>query len=547
VTDKQLSILIVEDSESDADLIIRELRRGGYEPTFERVETRDDMALALDSKTWDIIVSDHKMPCFSSTDALKVFNEKGLHIPFIIVSGAIGEDVAVEAMLAGAHDYVMKQNLVRLTPAVNRALREARIRKERSEIKRSLEESEARFRGIFEHMSSGAAIYDAVGDGSDFILKQINGVAEEMEQVKREDVIGKRVAEAFPHLAESGLIELFQRVWKTGKPEYQENAFRDGRERESWRETRVYKPDSGQIVALYNDITERKLGTVELEKKNEEIRGMSQQLWQAAKLATMGELAASIAHELNNPLATVSLGVESLHSPGIPDDQERTIQVIGQEIDRMGKLVANLLMFSRRSRREISTVDIRKEIESTLELVYYHFRKYQVTVAKEYSEDLPYIQADRQQLRQLFLNLFTNASDAMRHGGTLTIRANRGQAEHRPDRTGSSADQTEGGSPSILIEISDTGAGIPPELISKVTEPFFTTKSEGKGTGLGLAICKRVVQEHGGLLDIASVVGPGGGTMVSVKLPVAHPFGTVSGLDDRQLHAVSSGATDGAR
>jgi signal transduction histidine kinase len=251
---------------------------------------------------------------------------------------------------------------------------------------------------------------------------------------------------------------------------------------------------------------ERKQSEEDIKKKNEEIRNMTQQLWQAAKLATMGELASSIAHELNNPLATVSLRVESLIAQCAGDDpRRRELEIIGQEVERMGNLVTNLLQFSRRSQKQISTVDIGEEIEKTVELIHYHLRKNNIQVIREFAPEVPGILADRQQLRQLFLNLFTNASDAMPKGGKLTIRV---------------AAQTE--EKKIFIELADTGTGIPPEILPKIMEPFYTTKPERKGTGLGLAICRRIAQEHRGTFDITSEGIPGKGTRVCIALPFSN-------------------------
>jgi signal transduction histidine kinase len=244
--------------------------------------------------------------------------------------------------------------------------------------------------------------------------------------------------------------------------------------------------------------------TAELQAKDEEIRAMSQQLWQAAKLATMGELAASIAHEMNNPLATVSLRVEMLLGAMAPDaPQRRALEVIQREVERMGQLVGSLLQFSRRSQQQVSTLDVREEIECTLELIHYHLRNHEIAIMCKFAPDVPMVQADRQQLRQLFLNLFTNASDAMPQGGTLTLQV-------RADPAGQQ----------IEIAISDTGTGIAAEDLPRVMEPFFTTKPEGRGTGLGLPICRRIVQEHQGTLYIASTVHEG--TTVSITLPIQH-------------------------
>jgi diguanylate cyclase (GGDEF)-like protein len=130
---KPLSILLVEDSEDDAALVVMELRRGGYDPTVERVDTYAAMSTALDQQGWDVIISDYSMPHFNGLAALALVQKKGLDLPFIIMSGTIGEEIAVEAMRAGAHDYIMKNNMTRLGPAIERELREAKIRQERKQ------------------------------------------------------------------------------------------------------------------------------------------------------------------------------------------------------------------------------------------------------------------------------------------------------------------------------------------------------------------------------------------------------------------------------
>ena len=261
-----------------------------------------------------------------------------------------------------------------------------------------------------------------------------------------------------------------------------------------------------RTATLRVEVNERRAAEAALQASIDEVKTMSQQLLQAEKLATMGELASSIAHELNNPLATVSLRVESLIAQSTGDDPRlRELEIIGKEIERMSNLVSNLLQFSRRSQPQISTVNVSDEIEKTLELVHYHLRKQNIAVAREFKPEGPLIHADRQQMRQLFLNLFTNAGDAMPEGGTLTIRVT-----NRPEEK------------EICIEIADTGVGIPPEILPKVLEAFYTTKPEGKGTGLGLAICKRIAQAHNGILNITSEGGPGKGTRVCITLPFSN-------------------------
>jgi signal transduction histidine kinase len=257
----------------------------------------------------------------------------------------------------------------------------------------------------------------------------------------------------------------------------------------------------GQALTAAHEQTEA------LRAKSEELSAMTQQFWQTSKLATVGELAASIAHELNNPLATISLRTESLLAQAAKGDpRRRPLEIIDQEAERMGNLVSNLLQFSRRSHQQISTFDVRKEIDNAIEFIHYHLHKNLINVEREFADTIPTVHADRQQLRQLFLNLVMNASDAMPQGGRLTLRVAAG-------RMGS-------GVGAVVIEFTDTGAGIAPDDLAKVWEPFFTTKPEGKGTGLGLAICRRIVEEHRGTIHIESEVGAG--TTVRIMLPEAN-------------------------
>ena len=277
----------------------------------------------------------------------------------------------------------------------------------------------------------------------------------------------------------------------------------------------------------------------ELAEKDDDVRRMSSELWQTAELATVGELAASIAHELNNPLATVILAIGSLFMELPPGDPKRqSLEVIAREIGRMRNLIANLPQFGRSSQSKKSILDVREEIERTIDLIHYDPPKHHIVVVREFASNVPPVRADRQQLQQLFLNLLINAKDAMPQGGRLTVRVGLrcSEAESRRQKAETSRLKTEKMFelpsadrllPSILIEVADTGVGIPPEILPRVLEPFFTTKPEGKGAGLGLAICRRIVQEHHGTLNITSEVGTG--TTVRIMLPAtdntnsAHP------------------------
>jgi len=185
-----LRVLIVEDSPDDMTLLVRILRKSGFEPSFERVETEDSMRSALLEKPWDIILSDYRMPTFDGLRALAVLKETGLDIPLIIVSGTIGEEIAVGAMKAGACDYVMKDNLPRLIPAIQRELKEAASRKEKKKGERNLQESEEKYRGLVESISDVIFEIDRWG-----VLTYISPVVRNVTGYEAEDLIGKTFLE----------------------------------------------------------------------------------------------------------------------------------------------------------------------------------------------------------------------------------------------------------------------------------------------------------------------------------------------------------------
>ncbi|MBX9791746.1 MAG: PAS domain S-box protein [Pirellulales bacterium] len=290
--------------------------------------------------------------------------------------------------------------------------------------------------------------------------------------------------------------------------------------------SRLQLQDEAILTVSVRDITERRRHETALremqeelerrvEQRTAELRVTTQQLWQAAKLASVGELSASIAHELNNPLSTICLRIESALMRTSPDDpRRRALEVVQQEAKRMGDLVSNLLQFSRRGDDARSTVNVPEELIKTTELIEHYLRRRDVRIAHEFDPQAPLITANRQKLRQVFLNLLTNAADAMPQGGELRLRV---KPTILPDK--------ERG---VVVEVCDTGHGIAAEHLPNVFEPFFTTKEEGHGTGLGLAICRRIVQEHGGHLAIDSKQGEG--TTVRVTL--------ATGLNDGQETAL---------
>ncbi len=381
----------------------------------------------------------------------------------------------------------------------------------------ALRNSEIRYRRLFESAKDGILILDA--DSGRII--DVNPYLIEMLGMPKEEIVGQQLWQLGPFKDILASKLAFAELQRRGHVRYENLPLEDseGQVRQVEFVSNSYLVGESRVLQCnIRDITERKLAEEDLRQTNQRLEGalaelqikthelatMTQQLWQASKLTTMGELAASIAHELNNPLATISLRAEMLVGQLATEDPNRhSVLVIEEEVERMATLISNLLLFSRRSHRQLSTVNLCDELTSSLDFIQYHLRSHKIDIVTDCATDLPTVQADRQQLRQVFLNLITNAGDAMPEGGTLTVRSHAGAMP--------------GGQPGVVIEFSDTGTGIKTDDLPKLWEPFFTTKPEGKGTGLGLPICRRTVEEHRGIIEIET--RPLRGTTVRVTLP----------------------------
>ena len=229
----------------------------------------------------------------------------------------------------------------------------------------------------------------------------------------------------------------------------------------------------------------------DLQEQMDNLRQMQVQLVQAAKLAAVGELAAGVAHELNNPLTSVLGYAEWLLSHQAVDTSlAHDLEIIAREARRARDIVRNLLDFARQTEPQRLPADVGQIVHQTLDLIRQHLEKSGVVIEEDWAPDIGPVALDSGQMKQVFLNLITNAAQAMPKGGRLRLRTARLGDE-------------------VAISVSDTGRGIPPELQARIFDPFFTTKPTGQGTGLGLSISLGIVEKHGGRVSVESQVGQG--------------------------------------
>ncbi|MGZ7046141.1 MAG: ATP-binding protein, partial [Candidatus Aminicenantales bacterium] len=500
---RPLKVLIVEDSEDDARLLVRELRMNGYDPTFERIETPDAMREALGKRSWDIVISDHVLPKFSGFAALDMLRETGLDLPFIIVSGNIGEDIAVEAMRAGAHDYIMKDNLKRLAPAVGRELRDAETRRERRWAQESLDRAGELLEKIFSITHIMVAYMDR-----EFNFVRVNPAFAEAHGKSPETFPGKNYFTLCPGTSSE---PDFRRVVETGEPflTHAELFNPEGRPERAGAEryvNRAVQPVIGPdghvegVVLILLDVTR----VVTLE-------GL---IRQSQKMEALGILAGGIAHDFNNVLSAIVVNAEmALYDADKPEASKHHLPLVLEAANRGKDLVKQVLTFSRRSEQELRPTKISPVAREALKFLRASLPT-TIDIRDRISATGDVVMADATQIYQVLMNLSSNAAHAMREqGGCLEISLEpvdidgRTAASHPDLRTG----------PYIRLTVSDTGPGIPPDVLPKIFDPFFTTKKSGEGTGMGLAVVHGIVQRCGGAITVG--VRAGQGTTFEVFLP----------------------------
>jgi PAS domain S-box-containing protein len=385
------------------------------------------------------------------------------------------EDIAVLQRLAD----VISDGFQRFLDIIQRKKAEDKLRK-----------SEEQYRELFNRMSSGVAVYEAIEGGKDFVFVDLNETGEKITHATRESVIGRRVTEVFPGVREIGLVDILQTVWETGQAQrHPASLYKDGRVSQ-WVENEVYRLPDGKVVALYDDATEKKQ--------------MEEELIRTQRLRAVGELSAGVSHNLNNILSGVLAPAQLLER--MTDDPDILLEV--EEIISAGRRARDLvhkLHLSVRGIEEdtLQPVLVANVVRETIQTTRPRWkdepesRGIGIEIATQLAETPP-VEGNESGLHEILTNLIFNAVDAMPDGGTITI-------------------ETQQVANQVQLTVCDTGIGMDEETRRRVFEPFFTTKMD-IGTGLGLSTAHNAVMQWGGTMDVDSI--PGEGTTFILRLPI---------------------------
>ena len=500
-----LQVLILEDRAEDAELLLRELAKAGYAADWQRVETEKDFRSRL-TPTLQLILADYNLPTFTAPQALETLAQSGLDTPFIVVSGSVGDDRAVECLKLGATDYVLKDRLARLGPAVQRALAERAEREEMRRVQQALERSEAQMRGILStvedvvwslSLETGRVIYvnPAVEKLTGRSMQHFLDDPQRWLQTVHPDDHQKMM-----HAQEEAVR------WGTFESEYR-MVHANGSVRNvvvrAWTAYQGGKPV--RLEGIFTDVTDKR----EREKERVELE-VSQQ--EASRLKQLDEFKTQfigmVAHDLNNALSPLRIDVGTLRRELPAQADGRTLQRMEANISRLAAFLGDLLDASRLQSGKLAlnrqSIDLAAQVRTALEYAQPQAALRHVRVEAGVPESVV-LDADARRMDQVITNLLSNALKFTPEGGVVRVGL-------------------EAGGGSVLLTIADSGVGIAPEDIPKLFQPFarLGTSPQGKhtGTGLGLFICRGIVEQHGGKIWCDSR-GPGIGATFNVRLPAA--------------------------
>ena len=487
-----LRILLLEDDAHDAELIQELLETDDFVCEITRVQTRTDFVTSLENAEIDLILADYKLPSFDGLSALELARDARADLPFIFVSGSLGEEVAIEAVKIGATDYVVKSRLSRLVPSVQRALREAQERAERKKAEEAFHRSEMylaeaqrlSLTGSFGWNPTSGKIYWSDETYRIFgceptIKPTVQLVLERThpdDRMRLRQIIDRASSERSDFDAEHRLLMAdgsVKHVRAVAHPSTSED------------------PENFEFVGAVMDITERKRA----EEERERLRQLEVDLAHLNRVSMMGELAASLAHEIKQPIAAAALNGDACvnwlgrDAPDVTKASAAASAMVAN-VTRAGGIIDRVSSLYRRGTQERGSVDLNEIVREMSVLLGDMANRNAVSIRTDLDPELPPTTADRVQLQQVLMNLMLNGIEAMQDtGGELTVASKR----------------TEDGQ--LLMSVSDTGIGLSINQAERVFEPFFTTKS--RGTGMGLSISRRIIASHGGRLWASPNTGRG--------------------------------------
>jgi signal transduction histidine kinase/CheY-like chemotaxis protein len=492
-----LDILHLEDDPKDADLVQERLEAEGVSCRVTRVETEAEFRAAIERDCHGLVLADYTLPSFDGISALKIAMETCPQVPFIFLSGTLDEDVAIEALKIGATDYVFKTRLSRLVPSVRRALREGQERVERLHAEAALRRSETYLAEAQRLSHIGSFGWDCDSGEIYWTPETFRIFAVEPGTKPTLEMVLERT-----HPEDRAFV---RRVLDLAVEQKKEFDFEhrllmpDG----AVKHIRVVAhlvPGGSEFVGAVTDISDFK-------RSQEALRTSQAELAHVTRLMTMGELAGSIAHELNQPLSSIvasgSACIRWLAGP-TPDLEEarETAARIVRDAMRAGDVIQRIRALTRKATTEKERLDLNSTIQEVLGLAKAEMLKNRVALRTELRDDLPNVLGDRIQLQQLVLNLIMNGIEAMSGVG---------------DRPRELAISTQSGEPDqVLVKVRDSGVGLDPKSSERIFDAFYTTKPAGMG--MGLSISRSIVQNHGGRLwAVPNDRGPG--TMFQFTVP----------------------------
>ncbi|MCX5794136.1 MAG: ATP-binding protein [Elusimicrobia bacterium] len=504
--DKEPRILMLEDDPSDAELADRALRQAGLRFSMDRVADREAFVKALQAPPPDLMLIDYNLPAINGQEALALARQHCPGVPFIFVSGIMGEELAVDTLKQGATDYVLKARLSRLAPAVRRALEEARLRAERRRAEAALQESADQYRAMVETTGTGYVIVDLEGRvlGANPEYVRMTG-RRALDEIRGRSVLGWTADHAKAKNAQA-----VAQCAKEGRIRNLEIDYVDPRGRITPVEinaTVVTANGVAQILALCRDISERRKAEAERARLLESEQKARAEAEAASR--AKDEFLALVSHELRTPITAI-MGWNWLLRSGelSPPERKRALEVIDRSMQTEKQIIDELLDVSSMVRRQLSlkkqTLDLGKLVAETAAGFQAELRAKSLRLVCAPAAGL-LMEGDPRRLRQVFWNLVSNAVKFTPEGGTVTVLARRAEGQ-------------------VLVSVEDTGPGIGPEFYGQLFELFrqqeaCLTRVHG-GLGLGLAIVKHLVDLHGGAVSVAPPV-PGRGARIGVSLPLA--------------------------